>query len=116
MFKYFITLLMLFPSYAVPQENNNSDVAVICNQLTLVYINTLTSLKNKDDYTDILFFYSVEMKDENEDYLYLVFDTVRTAAKSNYEKDDFKKLTDTFKKECMLKVKIEVEDTPRIII
>lgn len=115
MFKYLIPLLMLFPSYAVPQDNS-SEVVIICNQLTSIYVNTLTSLKNKDDYTDILFFYSVEMKDENEDYLYLVFDTVRSAAKANYEKDDLKKLMDNFKKECILKVKIEVEDTPRIII
>lgn len=88
----------------------------LCGELTKVYSQTIFALYNKIDYTDILFSYHTQLDNENHDYAYLVFDTVRKASLVKYNStEDIPKLVESYQKECLMKINVTIEKEKFII-
>lgn len=88
----------------------------LCTELTKVYSQSLVAMYNKVDYTDILFSYHTQLDNEDLDYAYLVFDTVRKASSVKYETTtEFPKFVDDYRKECLLKINVTIEKEKFII-
>lgn len=118
MLKFILSTILMFPSSA---HGSDEDIGKefqerLCVQLTSVYSNTLLALKQKSDYTDILFQYHIQLKEEDDNFAYLVFDSVKAAATSKYETDDLKKLSETYLKNCKEKIKVDIIEKEKIII
>lgn len=119
MFKFILATVLMLPINAHGETNDEIGKEFqesLCTQLTNVYKNTLIALKQKNDYTDILYYYHIQLKEEDDNYAFLIFNSVKAAANSKYETVDHKKLSDDYMSDCKQKLKVDIIENEKIII